>query len=72
MPHNSGKHFHVQRKIIRAPGKNDVSNGATKGSGVHSSVNTFLPGFGSVWLKCGVVVNFWGGRQNILRVILGT
>ena len=28
--------------------------------------------FGNDWLKYCTKVHFWGGQQNILRVILGT
>ena len=39
-------------------------------STVQSSVKTFLPGFGNDRLKYCVIVHFWGGQRNILRVIL--
>ena len=39
---------------------------------IQSSVKTFLPGFGNVWLKYCAIVECWGGQRNILRVILET
>ena len=39
---------------------------------IHSSVKTFLPGFGNEWLKLCEIVQFWVGEQNILSVILKT
>ena len=39
---------------------------------LQSSVKTFLSGFGNGWMKYCAIVQFWGGQQNILRVILET
>ena len=39
---------------------------------IQSSVKTFLPGFGNMLLRYCAIVHFWGGQQNILRVILET